>query len=139
MDSWKWRWNKKFWIQKYWKKISSQLCLLLYILLQCLKMLNRRQSKMLRFHFTFYLEGIENFDDTSICQFDISQVYRQNRNCFHDQPTRKSSIIFFLFFSFLFDYFQTVSSNIFSTRKHRTRTALSRIFFVDGEYGFTMG
>lgn len=28
MDSWKWRWNKKFWIQKYWKKISSQLCLL---------------------------------------------------------------------------------------------------------------
>lgn len=55
----------------------------------------------------------------------------ENRTCFHNQPTRKSSIIFCFYSTTLRPF-----PRIFSTRKHRT-LAVRRIFFVDGEYGFT--
>lgn len=102
---------------------------------RCLKMLNRRQSKILYFHFTIS-KGISKVSrrTSTICRFGVlNQVYRKSKLF----PTNHKVVhhFFSFFFLFLFDYFQTISSNIFSTRKHRR--ALSRIFFVDGEYGFT--
>lgn len=121
--------------RKYWKNISLQL---LHNVRRCWI---EDKSKMLHFHFTIYLEGIEKlWRHVDLSIWCLESSLQRIETIFHDRLTRKSSIIFFLFFfslSFLFDYFQTISSNIFSTRKRRTRRALSRIFFVDGEYGFT--
>lgn len=120
--------------RKYWKNISSQL---LHNIRRCWI---EDKSKMLNFHFTIYLEGIEKLwrhVDLSIWRLESSLQRIETVSMINQPESRPSFFSFFFSLSFLFDYFQTISSNIFSTRKRRTRRALSRIFFVDGEYGFT--
>lgn len=120
--------------KKYWKNISSQL---LHNVRRCWI---EDKSKMLHFHFTIYLEGIEKLwrhVDLSIWRLESSLQRIETVSIINQPESRPSFFSFFFSLSFLFDYFQTISSNIFSTPKRRTRRALSRIFFVDGEYGFT--
>lgn len=87
--------------RKYWKNISLQL---LHNVRRCWI---EDKSKMLHFHFTIYLEGIEKlWRHVDLSIWCLESSLQRIETIFHDRLTRKSSIIFFLFF-FLFRSYST--------------------------------